>query len=258
MSIQQYPKIQQILEESFEFEFGNYITQGFDIFKKNIGGFVGYTVIFFAILVVAAIIPVLGIFAIYGLTPILLAGFYIVAHLLSTGETTQFSDFFKGFEKAGQLILWYIVMVLISSVFMIPMFVSIFMSFSSLSSSTIDLENPFWIFSMFPWWSLLFFIPIIYLSISWRWAPMFIVFYDMNFWDAMEASRRLTNKKWWMFFLFSFLLYVIAMAGYIALLVGILFTIPAVLCMDYAAFADITQLEEEETLTDNIEEHLVG
>lgn len=255
MSIQHYPKIQQIAEEGYQFDLGTYISRGIDIFKKNVWGFVGYTVVFFLILVVTAVVPILGIFAMYALTPILFAGFYIVAHKLDQDENVDFGDFFKGFEKSGQLILWYLVMMLGIALLMTPMFVAMFASLATLDLTS-NLDNPFWIFAAIPVWSFLLIIPIIYLSISWRWAPMFIVFYDMNFWDAMEASRRITNKKWWMNFLFAFLLYLFSIVGYLGLLVGILFTIPAALCMDYAAFADVTRLDGE-LETDNIEEHLV-
>lgn len=256
MSLQHYPKILQIAEEGYEFDLGAYIGRGIDIFKKNIWGFAGYTLVFFLILMVAAIVPFLGIFAVYALTPILMAGFYIVAHRLAQEEHTEFGDFFKGFEKAGQLILWYLVMILGIAVLMTPLFITLFVTIFSVSATSPDLSNPFWLLAAIPVWAFLLIIPIVYLGVSWRWAPMFIVFYDMNFWDAMEASRRITNKKWWMNLLFAFVLYVLSMVGYLGLLVGILFSVPAALCMDYAAFADVTQLAEE-VESDNIEEHLV-
>jgi hypothetical protein len=86
---------------------------------------------------------------------------------------------------------------------------------------------------------------------------MFVVFYKMSFWDAMEASRKVISKNWFMIFLFLFVTGLIAGAGIILLCVGILVTFPAYLCMNYAAFADVTQLGTQPEKGDDIEKHLV-
>lgn len=258
MALEQYPKLQQIIDNGYEFDFGNYISEGIDTFKQNIGGFVGYTAVFLLCNVVAAFIPVVGSLAMLLLTPIFLAGFYLTAHLIKNNQAVEFKDFFRGFDYAGQLIAMYVVMILLIIVLMIPMIVGLTMTISSSAILPEDIsDNPFWIFSQISLWMFVLIVPMVYFVIAWRWAPMFIVFYQMGFWDAMEASRRITTKKWWLLFAFAIVIGILGSIGYIALLVGFLFTYPAAMCMDYAAFRDVTKLQQKENVMDNIEEHLV-
>ena len=79
----------------------------------------------------------------------------------------------------------------------------------------------------------------------------------MSFWDAMEASRKVITKKWFMIFIFMIIIGIIASLGILLLCVGILFTFPAYLCMNFSAFADVTRLDEEGDAMDEIERHLV-
>lgn len=259
MSLDQHPKLQEIINAGYAFELGDYISQGFDIFKKNIGGFVGYTLLSGLIITVAGIIPLINIFAYLVLVPALFVGYYLVAHRLARGERSDFGDFFKGFDYTGQLLLWFLLVFLAVLILMIPAGIAMYSTFSNFANidSSEYMDNPFWIYSVIPAWAYLFYLPIIYLGVSWRWAPMFIIFNKMNAWDAIVMSHRITAKTWWMQLLFCFVLYVIAMVGFLVLLVGALFTYPAVLCMDYAAFAQVTQLNREATPLDNLEEHLV-
>ncbi len=68
---------------------------------------------------------------------------------------------------------------------------------------------------------------------------LFVIFLKMDFWPAMEASRKIISKKFWSFFGFFILLGLINLLGIIALGVGVLFTIPATYCMMYAAFESV-------------------
>lgn len=61
----------------------------------------------------------------------------------------------------------------------------------------------------------------------------------MDFWEAMESSRKLINRNFWPFLGFFVILTLINVLGVILLGVGLLFTFPATYCMVYAAFEDI-------------------
>ncbi|MEM6377806.1 MAG: hypothetical protein AAF705_06320, partial [Bacteroidota bacterium] len=98
---------------------------------------------------------------------------------------------------------------------------------------------------------------MLYLYTSWRWAPYFIVFYKMPFWDAMETSRRLVGRQFWPLFAFMVLVGLLMASGVIGFVVGIIFTIPIGMCVDYAAFADVTRLMEVEDSDLDITEHFV-
>ncbi len=260
MSLNQYPKLQEISENGYPFELGAYISRGFDIFKQNVGIFLGYTVVYLLIISFVSVIPIVNLFAIYALSPILYAGFFLGAHRIATGQRIEFGDFFKGFDRAGQLILWYLTTVIITGLLMLPMLISIFTwyyGFISDPEGYLENPDPFAVFANIPTWSYFLFLPIIYLSVAWRWAPQFIIFNKMNFWDAMEMSRRIVTKQWLLQWLFLIVFSLIGSIGFIALFIGVLFTLPMAMCMEYAAFADVTKLNQVETTMDNLEEHLV-
>lgn len=259
MGLEQHPKLQQIIENGYQFELGDYISQGIDIFKRNIGGFLGYTLLAGLIIIIAMIIPIVNFFAYFILVPVLYVGYYLVAHRLARGERAEFGEFFKGFDYTGQLALWFLMMIIAMVIVMIPAIISMFGSFIAIANTDPAdyADNPFWIYSLIPWWVYLFYLPLIYMGVSWRWAPLFIIFNKMNFWDAIVASHRITNKQWWMQLVFCIILYIFANVGVILLIIGVLFTYPLTLCMDYAAFSNITKLQQEDNITDSLEEHLV-
>ncbi|HMN89747.1 MAG TPA: hypothetical protein PKD70_08870 [Saprospiraceae bacterium] len=252
MQLEQFPKIQEAIDYGYELDLGKYINEGIEIFKKNIGNFAGYTAVFFGIIMVSAIIPFIGTIAALILTPSLTVGFYLVAHKLQRNEGTQFSDFFKGFDYIGQLLLWYLVMALILGLMMLPFIAGVMVSAFSVLGSSDPSDIPTYV-----WGLTIFFIPVIYFSIAWRWAPMFIVFYGMNFWEAMETSRKLITKKWWMMFLLAMIIGILGSIGYVALLVGFLFTYPMAMCIDYMAFANVTGLHTTAHSDEDIVAHLV-
>ncbi|HHM21151.1 MAG TPA: hypothetical protein ENJ20_03915 [Bacteroidetes bacterium] len=255
-------KIEQIINEGYDFKFGDYISRGFDIVKKDWGAFLGFTLIFFLITIVVSIIPFIGSFA-YNLFigPPLVVGYYIVAHNLWNGRTTKFSDFFKGFDYIGQLALTALVQGLIILVCFIPFILALWKS--GLVEWYVEaLSDPMAFRGNLPptveWWHYLLLLPVFYFSIAYSWSYLFVAFYKMSFWDALESSRKLITRQWFLVFVFMIVAFFIMMAGVLALCIGILFTLPAFYCMIYAAFADVTRLNEESQSDDNIEQHLVG
>ncbi len=252
MQLEQFPKIQEAIDYGYELDLGKYISEGIEIFKKNIGNFAGYTAVFLGIIMVSAIIPFIGSIAALILTPSLMVGFFLVAHRLQRNEGTQFSDFFKGFDYIGQLLLWYLVMILILGLMMLPFIAAVMISAFNALDSSYPSDIPAYV-----WGLTIFFIPVIYFSIAWRWAPMFIVFYGMNFWEAMETSRKLITKKWWMMFLLAIVIGILGSIGYVALLVGFLFTYPMAMCIDYMAFANVTGLNTTAQPDEDLVAHLV-
>lgn len=254
-------KIDRIINEPIDFKFGDYISRGFEIFQKDMGGFIGFTFVYFLIAMVISLIPYLGSIAnsiIVG--PALMAGAYLVARKLDRGERTEFGDFFKGFDYTGQLALAALVTSLIVLISLVPFGIVCWNSgivewyqevLANPANPPTDLPE------MPPFWSFFLVLPALFLSVAYAWSYFFIVFYRLDFWEAMEASRRLLTKHWLIYFLFVFVIGLIAAAGIILLCVGILATFPAMLCMTYAAFADVTKLNAEPDPGEDIEKHLV-
>jgi uncharacterized membrane protein len=197
-------KAEHLIERGYETDAGKYIRRGWEIFQDNMGLFIVYTLLMILISAAAAFIPFGSILVSGPLT----AGFYIVANKISKGEPYEFGTFFKGFDFFVPLLLYSLIAGIFIALGMIALLV-----------------------------------PGIYLAVAYTFAPLFIVFGKMEFWDSMELSRKMITKNWWNIFGFVLLLFLINLAGTLALFVGLLFTIPLTFCAVYAAFEDIVGTE---------------
>lgn len=248
-------KIEQLIENGFDFKFGDYISQGFEIFQKDMGNFILFSLLAVIGITLLIWVPVVGWF---GLIPILTAGVYIYAHKLHTGQQTTFSDFFKGFDNWGQLTMVGLMLFLFGQIASVPYYLTnteIFSWYGELIS------DPEWAMQNQPPQPPLWAIPLQFLPwfvyALYIWAIPFVVFNKMKFWDAMEASRKLVSTNYLLIFAFFLVITLIGMVGAIVCCIGIFATYPAYLCMSYASFADVTQLNVEPDGNAGIEEHLV-
>jgi len=220
--------LKHLIENGYEFKLSQYINDGFEIFKRNIGGFVGYYAIIIFIIV---FLMLLSLFQ-YGianlLQPVLVAGLYIVANEIIQGRRTEFRTFFKGFDFFIQLALLGIVTSLIYTA------CSYFANLPTLISLGL--------FSSLKPLSFIFmgvgYCALIYFSISYSFANMLIIFLNFQFWPAMEASRKIITKNFWSFLIFFLVIALINVLGAITF-IGIFFTAPATMCMIFCAFEDI-------------------
>lgn len=217
MSQQYHPAIDRLIEHGYEFKHNRYIQNGFEMFKKNIGGFVGFTAAFYAIVFVITFttggfgeisgtpfVANIGSILINLIQPIFLAGILLVANDIMKGNAPEFGKFFEGTKFWGQLIILSLVIGLLTFVGLVFLI-----------------------------------IPGIYLAVGYSFANMFVVFLGYDFWTAMELSRKIITKNWWPFLGFLFVLGLINLGGILACGIGIIFTIPATMCMTYCAFEDI-------------------
>ena len=185
-------------EDGYDFDLSKYINRGWEIFKANAANFVVFSLIY-----------TLAAGAFGGLLQILIgaplaAGFYIVADKIAKNESTEFGDFFKGFDHFVQLILGNL-----------AFGIALFFGF------------------------LFFFFPGIYLLVAFSlWIP-FVIFHDLNFIDALKTSRLVVTKNWWNFFLLGLVFFGIFLLGVMALVVGIFVAIPVIQCISYAVYEDI-------------------
>jgi hypothetical protein len=69
-------------------------------------------------------------------------------------------------------------------------------------------------------------IPGIYLATAWYFSIFLVADRRMNFWSAMELSRKVVSKHWFMVFGFMLVMGLLAACGIIACCVGILVSVP--------------------------------
>jgi hypothetical protein len=206
--------MEQLLKKDYPFKFGEYINEGFTIFKKNIGYFIGFMLVYGIALFFINLIPILGQIASGVIAFPLWAGVYFVGKKILKDEPYEFKDFFIAFTDFNKFLnLWLVSLV---SGFFIA--IGIF----------------------------LLVIPGIYLAIAYALSVMFVLFAGTDFWNGMEFSRKLITKKWFHFFGFFIVLGLINLLGAIALGIGLLVTIPATSLAVLAAYDDIVGVYTEE------------
>lgn len=86
---------------------------------------------------------------------------------------------------------------------------------------------------------LIIVIPTTYLAISWAYSMVLIVDRKMNFWPAMELSRKTITKHWFQIFFFLIAIGIIASLGVIVCGVGLFVTIPMAMTMLAASYVHI-------------------
>ncbi len=258
------PRIDELLENGYDFKFGDYISESFSILGKYFGGFVGFAAIYMIMITMVNTIPVIGPLANAVVGPTLFAGAFLVAHKIQRGEKPEFGNFFEGFQRFKDIAIPSILTNLIYLACFIPFFVAMAFSFD-LFNSDFSMEETITNIILseedfnFPFWSLLFLIPIIYLSISYAYTILFVWFYEAEPWEAMEASRKVVTKNWIIIFIFAIVVGIISVLGFIGLIIGILATLPIAYIAIYVSFADITKLHEDQNRDDDeLMDHLVG
>ncbi len=218
-------RIDSLIQQGYSLDLGQTFSRGFEIFKKNLGCFVLYTLVLMIIFIVLGAFPDRLRPAASGINLVisapLMAGFFIVAFKLIKGQSTTFGDFFRGFDRFVPLFLANLVM-------------SIFIAIGF----------------------LLLIIPGIYLAVSYLFTIPLIVERKFDFWEAMESSRRLITKNWFTFFGLAILLFLLNLGGLLLLGLGVLFTLPITYCVMAAAYESVVgvngaSLPASDTLTDS-------
>ena len=216
-----------VSDRDYEFRLSQYLSRGWEIFKSNALPFAGFTLLtFFGLGFVNTVLPFplgsgnledgQGGLGLVGsiLLNLLIPGIYIVAFQIVRDRPTDFSDFFKGFNRTLQILLLAII-----------------------SGFLIGLAT------------LCFVLPGIYLAVAYMFALPLLLDKNLDFWPAMETSRKLVTKKWFSFFGFSLVLGLINIAGLLLIGIGFLVTFPWTVCSTVAAYDDIVGLN---SVTDSI------
>jgi hypothetical protein len=164
------------------------ISRGWALLRDNMAVLVGATVLGWLVALGLAFVPILG--WIVGF--VLLGGLDYMFVRRIRGETVQVGDVFAGFNLAfvnlamAGLVKWLLV---------------------SLGC-------------------LLCILPGIYLGVGYVFALPLVVDKKMEFWTAMEVSRRVVHRHWWSTLALVIVLAIVACAGFLLCGVGALVTIP--------------------------------
>jgi uncharacterized membrane protein len=202
---------EKLIGEGCKVNASDYVQKGWEMFREHIGEFIGFTLIIFAASIVSSKISLFGSLLFSSLAAPLYAGYCIAAFRILTGKPFQFSDFFGGFN------------------YFLPLFLA------GLASGIIVSVG-----------IALLILPGIYLAIGYMLTTFLVIDYRMEFWQAMETSRKIVTKNWFAFFVFALLLFLINLLGIIALGVGLLVSAPVTACAAAIAYKEIVGLHSAE------------
>jgi len=202
---------ENLIENGYQVNASDYVQKGWEMFKGHVGEFVGFTLLVFAISLASIKLETFGSLIFSALAAPLYAGYSIAAFRILTGKSLQFSDFFRGFN------------------YFLPLFLA------GLASGIIVSIG-----------FMLLIIPGIYLAIGYMLATFLIIDYRMEFWQAMETSRKIVTKNWFAFFVLAIVLALINLLGTLALGVGLLISAPVTACAAAIAYKEIVGLNSSE------------
>ncbi len=203
--------IDALVNQGYAVDMGKYLSRGWELFQKNIGGFIGFTLVLAALAIVVGVLPerldFLGTLVMLVLSGPLAAGWYYVAFRLIKQQVPTFNDFFLGFNNFLPL-------------FLANLLVNIFVAIGM----------------------VLLIVPGVFLVVAYMFTIPLIVDRRFDFWAAMETSRKLITRQWFAIFVFVLVLVLINVVGVLLLGVGLFVTIPLTSCAVAAAYEDIVGL----------------
>jgi hypothetical protein len=273
-------KVQDLFVNGYDFQANEYLRSGYNMLRDRFWFFIGYAALVLVTNAVIGYIPVLGFLATtFVLGPVFNAGYFIVAEKVVHEEEPEFNTFFKGFTYVGQLALYTLVYMGIILILFIPTVIALFqaglfeMLMEFIQDPLADADY-FDIFNPSPsFFIILFlnFIPLIYVGVAYWWTPMFIVFHEYSFWEAMETSRKLVTRKWFAHFGLGVLFFLISLAALLAMIVVIwiplvnilaIFLVALVLTVVFQlalfhAFLAVVGTRSQEEEKDDLLDHLV-
>jgi uncharacterized membrane protein len=184
-------KANDLITNGYETDVMSYIGDAWQIVKSNMGMFIGYALLYTLGSVIVSFIPFIGSLAFNVISPALAVGFAIVAKKIKYNEDYEFKNFFDGFQNFGQLFVLGLIGGLLTLVGM-----------------------------------MFFVIPGIYLAVAYSFGSFIVVFAGKEFWGSLEFSRKIISKKWFNFFGFGMLLFLINILGMLCLGIGLFVTWP--------------------------------
>jgi uncharacterized membrane protein len=194
---------QALIARDYPVAITEWLKKGWELFTKEAGPAVVFSVITVIAYAAATVLIPFGIGGTVVIFP-LVAGFIIIALMLCRNQKTEFVRFFWGFRHLVPLLLFTIV------------------------STTFILVG-----------IMLLVVPGIYATVAYLFAPYLIVDKNIDFWPAMEVSRRKVNRHWFGIAAFCVVLLAINIIACIPFFMGLFVTLPWTIYASAIAYEDI-------------------
>ena len=194
-----------LIARAGKLDIGGCLERSWNLLKANFWPIVGTTFVLFVVMLIAQSIPLLGMLVSLLLTGVFYGGLYVFYLKKIRGEPAELGDAFCGFSLA---------------------FLPLMMA--SLVSTLLTMLGV-----------LLLILPGIYLAVSYSFIYLLIVDQKLEFWSALEVSRRVVTAQWWRMFGLVLLGIIIALLGLIGLFIGFFVTLPIFIGAVAYAYEDL-------------------
>jgi uncharacterized membrane protein len=224
-----------------------WITSGFDLFKRLPAVWIGAVVLLMLINLVVSLVPMLGGLLGTLLGPVFLGGLMLGAHAQASGGRLQIADLFAGFSAnpsrlfaVGGLYLGGIM----SIVVIVLMVVSIFgVGIGTLDPAVLEQQDPELVAAtlgpMFLLALLFLMFLLIPLIMAYWFAPVLVVLEDMQALEAMKLSFTACWRNVVPFMVFGLAAFVLLILGAIPFGLGLFIVSPVLVASIYTSYRDI-------------------
>lgn len=194
-----------VLTNDWQLDVGSCFGRSFALLQKNFWLVIGACAVASLVQIALGLIPYLGPAAAVLLGGVFSGGVYVFFLKLVRGQPAVVGDVFTGFNVAlGPLILTGLISSLLTGV---GFFLCI--------------------------------LPGIYLAVSWLFAVPLVIDKGLDFWPAMETSRQVVTKHWWIVFALGLLCLLTHFAGLLLCFIGWFIAAPVVFGALAYAYEDI-------------------
>ena len=220
-----------IRERDYSIDIGSCLSRGWELVKANFWISVGVVALVYVCLIAGSFIPCVGGIVQLVIQGPLMGGLYWFFLKLIRKQEAIVSDAFAGFSIAFlQLFLVALVTSILTGLCMLPGFAAV------IAVSVMKVQVPVAVIvALF----LVGIVPAIYLTVCWMFSMALVIDKRIEFWPAMELSRKVISLHWGSMFVLLLVCGVVTLAGVLALCVGVLVSAPVVMAAIAYAYEDI-------------------
>ena len=220
-----------ITSKGYNFNIGKYISERFELFKKDMGGFILATLL----AIVMSIIPFCGILA--------LGNFFRICKKVDEGQKLEAGDIFD-FTDFWVYFKFFILLIAVILVLMIPVQISLIPLIVATKEG--DHLDPAILMGGMGIWIILYILFLVAFSVSFYFVqPLISIYRIQSVRQAFSLSWGIAKKNFLMILLFTIVVGIIAELGILASGFGLFFTIPLGICIKYASFKDVLETQNQ-------------
>lgn len=222
----------KIINQGYDFNIGKYISEGFTLFKKDIGGFIVATLL----AIVMSFIPFCSLLAV--------GNFYKICKKVDEGQSVQagdifdFTDFWMYFKMFFLIVFAVVILMIPVQITIIPIIVA-----AKGAGENVDLAM---IMGGMGIWFLLFIVFLFAFTVSLYFVQPIISLHKIqSVRQAYSLSWRIAKKNFFLILILSIIVGIISQLGLIVCGIGVLFTAPIGICIKYISYKDVLNTQNQ-------------